>query len=103
MNGDINMKAQFLKKQALIKFAIIVFTILTIGLGGCEKRRDYNTDQKDIISSNQPDSTTKKVLKNNIPGNEEKKLSSGRKETGSQNRKSNQTGKKDTSTAGSYK
>ena len=74
------MRADFLNKYTLIKFAIIVFTIMIIGLGGCEKRRDYNTNQTQIITNNQQDSTTNQVLKNNIPRNEEKKLSPTQKE-----------------------
>ncbi len=102
MNGDTDMKIEFLNKHTFIQFVIIIFTILIICLGGCEKRRNYNTDQKNIISNNQPDSTTKEVLKNNIPRNEEKKLAAG-KEKRLQNQTTNHTSANDTSSADSSK
>lgn len=46
------MKAKKFNKKHILQFAVIIFAILIIGLWGCEKTRNYNTDQKNNIINN---------------------------------------------------
>ena len=65
----MNLK-KFIKKS-IVQFVVIVAAILIVGLWGCEKTRNYNTDQKNNIINNRYEATTEKTSKKNISRNEE--------------------------------
>lgn len=46
------MKGKKSAKKIFIYFTVIIFSVLIIGLWGCEKTRNYNTDQKNNIINN---------------------------------------------------
>ena len=62
-------------KNRYIDFMILIIMIMIFCLFGCEKTRNYNTDQEKVSSDSSSRIATERVLKNNIPRNEEKKLS----------------------------
>ncbi len=75
------MEAKKFNKKTIEQFAVIIFAVLIIGLWGCEKTRNYNTDQKNNIinipsetnpSQNQEanQSSTKKNQTSNNSNNE---------------------------------
>ncbi len=63
-------------KNRYIDYMILIIMIMIFCLFGCEKTRNYNTDQEKVSSDSSSRAATERVLKNNIPRNEEKDLSS---------------------------